>query len=168
MLGRVYSSNQVESTAPHAILLKWSHSCLMFAKWGSIPCGACMSVLMFWPFAGYYLTGVLEPMLPTFFPFIDENSTSGYIFHFVFEFIICILGISGTCGADFMLFILIVHMWPLGQIFENMFKELNEGLMVEKNRNSTKMRDHFRNILMVHRDMCWFVYYHNNSLHNIF
>lgn len=156
MLGKVYAANQNQKNAPYAILMKWSSNCLLFAKWGCIPCGACMSVLICWPFAGYYLTGVLEPILPTFIPFMDENTTFGYIFLYCFEFSLCVLAMSGTCGADFMLIILIVHMWPLCQIFQNMFKELNAGLLVERNRSSQHMKDHFRNILMVHRDMCWF------------
>lgn len=116
-----------------------------------------MSVLIVWPFAGYYLTGYLEPILPTFIPFVDETSTLGYVILFIFEGLICVLGMSGTCGADFMLFILIVHMWPMCQIFDNMFKELNQGLLVEEHRNSSQIRGHFRNILMVHQDMCWLV-----------
>lgn len=158
MLDTVYSANRAATTALYAILLKWSRRCLLFAKWGCIPCGACMSVLVFLPFVGYSFTGTLEPILPTFFPFIDEDTRFGYVFHFVVEFLICVLGLSGTCGADFMLFVLIVHMWPLCLIFDRMFHELNDGLLVERNRHSLQIRDYFRNIIMVHQDISWFAY----------
>lgn len=125
-----------------------------------------MSVLILWPVAGYYLTGVLEPIFPTYSPFFDENTTFGYAFYYLYDLSACVLALSGTCGSDFTLFILVIHMWPMAEIFGNMFKQLNEGLMVENNRNSSEMRDHFRNILMVHRDMCWFVFYQLSIINN--
>lgn len=155
MLSKIYNANQNEETVPYSILMKWSRFCLLFAKWGCIPCGASMGILILWPFVDYFLTGVLEPILPNSLPFVDEHTTTGFIIHYSFEFCGCVLAMSGTCTSDFMLIILIIHMWPLCLIFQNMFRELNLGLLEERNRSSQQMRDHFRNIIMVHGDMCW-------------
>lgn len=152
-LSKIYKSNGSESSN-YRILLKWSQRSLWFVKYGIIPVAAATGTFMIYPILMYFVFGENKAlMVPMLLPGIDETSHMGYLVLLVYHMASLFLCLFGQCNTDFMLVLLVMHMWPISEIFANTFNELNEALENPDNKHSRRVTGHFRNICIMHREM---------------
>lgn len=102
-------------------------------------------------------TGEQELILHFMIPFVDPHGSIGFIILGVYHVAGLVLATCGTCGADFMLVVLVCHLWPLSNILDNMCGELNAGLLTESNRKSPELRRFCHNIWKMHIDICLYL-----------
>lgn len=92
-------------------------------------------------------------MVPMLLPGIDETSDQGYLVLLVYHFASLALCLFGQCNTDFMLVLLVMHMWPISEVFARTLSDLNEALERQKTQNSRVLSHHFRNICIMHKEM---------------
>lgn len=153
LLSKIYKVNGIDSPN-YAILLKWSQRSLWFVKYGIIPVASATGVFAIYPIIMYFGFGEAKAlMVPLLLPGVDETSHVGYCLLLVYHFASLFLCTCGQCNTDFMLVLLVMHMWPMSEIFANTFKQLNEALEDPKLRNTPEISRHFRNLCIMHKEM---------------
>lgn len=153
LLEKVYLANRDPSTPAYQILMRWSHYCLLFAKYASIPVSGSIVIVGLWPFGAYLVTGHMDYILPVYLPFFDAAHVSGMVVNYVHHSLLLLLASSGTCGADFMIVILVLHLWPMCLIWEHMFAQLNKALLQPAVRSSVAVKVQLRNCIHIHKEM---------------
>lgn len=153
-LGTVFEQNCKLGTPNLRVLLKWAKRGKFFVKYGFLAVAAPLSTFVIYPILVYCQTGEKLLILPMMFPGVDHTTLAGYTITNSLHLAGCILAIFGTVGADFMLVLLVVHMWPLCEVFENMVNELNATLRTVEYRSTIELRRFFRNITMCHVEIC--------------
>lgn len=153
MLEQIYLANRDAATPAYQILVRWSHYCLLFAKYASIPVSGSIVFVSMWPFGAFLLTGRLEYVLPIYLPVFDSERMPGMVVNYAQQLLLMVLAASGTCGADFMIVILVLHLWPMCLIWEHMFGQLNRALLRPGGRSSRAVKVHLRNCILIHKEM---------------
>lgn len=153
-LGRVYHSNTSSSSLNFLTLRTWSHRLSLFAKYGIGLFALTSALFVGWAAIATIVLGEKECILYFLLPGIDENSLMGYGLLCCYHLCALALGVFGTCGADFMLVVLVFHLWPLTDILNNMCNELNAVLLENVNRDKAELRAFFYNIVRTHMDIC--------------
>lgn len=155
----IYVSNRASSKQAYAILLRWSQYCLMFAKYGRIPVVGGIVFIILWPYLVYTQTGVLDFITPLYIPFVSDETTIGLCIMHTYHILLMLLGVFGTCGADFMIVVLVLHLWPMCLIWDGMFEELNVAVRQEGAQSDMRaVKVHLRNIILLHKEMCKYVH----------
>lgn len=90
-------------------------------------------------------------------PFVNPQDSIGFSILNFYHISGLILATFGTCGADFMLVVLIFHLWPLSDIMDNTCADLNKALKTASNRNTPELREYYYNIIKIHKDICFFL-----------
>lgn len=152
-LSKIYQANGIDS--PHyGILFKWSQRSLWFVKYGIIPVASATGTFMIYPIIMYFIFGETKAlMVPMVLPGIDETTLNGYLVLLVYHMASLFLCLFGQCNTDFMLVLLVMHMWPISEIFANTFNELNVALERPGIRDTREVATHFRNICIMHKEM---------------
>lgn len=153
-LGRVYMSNTSSSSLNFYTLHKWSRMGAFFAKYGVLLSGSTCGMFVLWAIVATIWNGEPELILYFMLPGLDPKDLLGYSLLCVYHLISLALGVCGTCGADFMLVILVFHLCPLGDILDNMCNELNAVLLEESNRKTPELKTFFYNVVKTHREIC--------------
>lgn len=153
-LKRVYKSNMSSSSPNFLTLRKWSRQGAIFAKYGIGLIGSTAAIFVGWAAVSTLWTGEKELILYLLLPGVDHTEWFGYGLICGFHLISLTLGTFGTCNSDFMLIIFVFHLWPLGDILNNMCSELNEVLLVESQRNTLELRKFFYNLVQTHQEIC--------------
>lgn len=101
------------------------------------------------------------PILYAMVPGVPIDITDGWLNYAAvcsFHVMLVFLGGMGTCAADLMLVLQVMHMLPLAEIFEQQVGELN-GVLTrsEDGRNTREFRVFFRNIVQMHKEISEFV-----------
>lgn len=162
LLETIYASNRSTATASHAILLRWSHYCLVFVRFASIPVVGGIVIVALWPFAVWLYSGHLDYIIPIVLPFVPtDGNVVGATLVYAYQALLMVLAASGTCGADFMIVVLVLHLWPMCLIWQLRFGELNEELLVRPSHGndagSPAVRAFFRNLIALHKEMCTYL-----------
>lgn len=97
------------------------------------------------------------PLVPVFFPYIDENTTVGYVILTLIHIIYIALATIASACTDFMFIMIIANIPVLSNIFKDEVKELNETLS-EEDADIRVVRGRLRNILLMHRELWEFVF----------
>lgn len=105
-----------------------------------------------YPFYRYKTADEMVPVMLSFLPFIDENTTSGYVILFVFHVNLIILGTLGTACSDLSFTMVIVNVPVLGNIFGDNIEDLNETLR-DEHQNLRFIKARLMNILLQHREI---------------
>lgn len=176
-LGNVYQSNTHATSKNLKTLTLWSERGRLFAKYiflieavlkqlmlnlpshryGSVPIVFTSLLFVFWAVGVMLWTGETELILHFMLPFVSPDDPLGFALLSGYHVSGLVLASCGTCGADFLLVVLVFHLWPLSDILDNMCTELNERLLMESNRCTTELRDFYWNILKIHQDICLFL-----------
>lgn len=105
------------------------------------------------PCISQFFSGKLEPILPTFFPGINESETVGYACLAAFH--IYLLGVFaiGNAGSDLGLMVFCIHSYTMSKIFRNAVNEFN-ALMTksERHRNASEIQASLNNLIQMHID----------------
>lgn len=177
-LGKVYRRNTSDTSRNIKTLKLWSKRLCTFAKYtkmlykwftflkclmenpnryGVVPTTFTTSLLVFYAVGSTLLTGKRELILNFMIPYVNAEERNGFLIVSLYHLSGLILATFGTCGADFMLVVLVFHLWPLGDIFENMCSELNDGLLTVSNRRTPELRRFYINIFKMHKEICIFL-----------
>lgn len=153
-LSRVYESNLDKNTVNYWLLRKWSGRIEPIVKYGWIPVSLTCFLFIAHPLWVFFLRGERFLMLEFYLFGIDYvNSLTGFMLHNLYHIGAVVLGLTGTCGADLMLLLLVLHVWPLADIWRHMWQTLNDALAHPMQCNSRQRRAYFRNMLHMHREM---------------
>lgn len=143
-----YSSNPVN----YRILQQFSRWFLVITKFVLIMFGCAFGFIIISPLPIYLLTGKLELILPLHIPFVDTETTSGYAAHTTYLFVVLSSAYFGLAGSEMLTMVVTIHISPIVSIFDQSVRALNEattGRRQEAIKNSTWLRENFRNIVLM-------------------
>lgn len=108
-------------------------------------------VVIAMPLPVYLLLGERTYIVYNFVPGVDENSTGGYIFLYIYHAYMISTGYVGTSGTDVLLMFIMGSMWPITKVMQVGIDELNAEL--NKHKKSTPLtRLQLRNVVLMHRE----------------
>lgn len=108
------------------------------------------------PIYSYYWRNEIVPLIPIYFPFINENTTGGFILLTSMHVVYVTMAVIASACTDFMFTMIIVNMPVMSNIFSDNIRELNASLREELvDQVFTKAK--FKNILLLHREFWKFV-----------
>lgn len=122
-----------------------------------------LATLMYFVFPIYmYLAkGELVGMLPSYLPFVDENTTGGYVVLICYHLALMVFGCTGIAGSDFLFTMAIANTPIMSNLVGFEVELLNEEL--KHKENAPMINGRFRNILFMHREMTELSYLHYND-----
>lgn len=136
----------------YRILQNFSRWVLLIMKFVFIMFGTSMAAVTFSPLLIYLLTGNLETILPIHIPFIDTETTTGYVIHTTYLIFVMTTAYLGIAASELLTIMLTIHISPMVSIFDQAIKSLNEattGRRKDVIKNSTWLRVNFRNIVLM-------------------
>lgn len=102
----------------------------------------------------------MEPILPVHLPLIRSDTLLGYIIHSIYNFKMATIAYLGISAADLFFITITMHIWPMVRILKKSVRGLKEAIQelqlshgFETIENSTWLRAHIRNILLMHREI---------------
>lgn len=111
------------------------------------------------PVISYLAYGYAEPILPVYFPGLNEEEFSDYMILALFHASICYLFVLGTAGCDLLLLTLVVHSYTMAHIVGNAVDEFNAMIRTHhfrETRGSKESRLALRNLILMHKDFIWY------------
>lgn len=151
---RIFSVNSKNASRDRMMLMrKYAFITELVLKGGFLTYTLAAAFYPIYPIYAYYWNNELIPMIPLFFPFIDEDTKSGFITITSIHFIFVILALISSACTDFMFAMIIVNIPVLSNIFFDNVRELNEILRKEK-VDMVLAKAKFKNILLLHREYC--------------
>lgn len=165
ILHDIYGATTDKSKQSYAIMLRWSNLIFSIAKIFSCVIVATMLVIIVYPMFVFLISGQFVPMLPMFVPGIDELSKLGFLMLTGIHTIWAVQGAVGMLFSDMFYSVMVLHIWPMVHILENMFQELNVAILKNPNLgDSLQVRLWLRNIIMAHREICLQVLLYLNQI----
>lgn len=112
------------------------------------------------PLGIYFVTGTMEPILPVHLPFVRSDTIFGYMIHCIYNFKMATIAYLGISAADLFFITITMHIWPMVSILRKSVRRLKQVTQeiqhandFETIHNSTWLRAHIRNILLMHREI---------------
>lgn len=152
----MYLQNRLQGTEMFKILLKWTAFVIGLCKIVCVLISMMGLLLLLRPLAVYFTTRESVMMVPVWVPGIDETTTSGYWLSTFYHVFVLALAIVGTIGSDTLLIIFVVYAWPMCEIFDSMFRIINETARNSSMRHSNRFRLFIRNTIQMHKEICCF------------
>lgn len=147
---KIYRANK--NSSPNKTRLQNSVNLTVFIfKGGMILLIATATLTCLKPCISYVLIGKVEPIMPTYFPFIDEQELIGYTCLAVFHLYIMFIFVIGTAASDLALMTLVIHTYTMSNIFQNAVNEFN-GLGAITKRNNKHIHASLNNLILMHID----------------
>lgn len=109
------------------------------------------------PIYSFVFKNKLIPLIPLFFPMIDENTIDGYIILMAIHVLFIILAVIGSAATDFMFIMIIANIPVLTNILANDVQEIN-NILREEEIDMVQVKGRFRNILYMHRELLEYVF----------
>lgn len=104
-----------------------------------------------YPLYMYAFEHEVVTIMPTFVPFIDENTRNGYIVLSAFHVASLILGIIACCATDLLFTMITINTPVMASLIEDEVNQLNETVEGEKPQPMlAKVK--LRNILLMNRE----------------
>lgn len=157
-LHSIYKANGDSRTNNYRSLKKYGHMSLIVVMVGAAM--VCSSCAVFLPFTKLenYVTNKHEPLLQGYLPLVDANTDVGYFVLYVYHLMLLFLAGTGTTAVDVLLTLLVLHLWPMADIIQNMSDVLNERVLERRSCESAEMERFFRNFILVHKEFCKYDY----------
>lgn len=153
-LHTVYKSNVQQSAANYKSLKRWgkiAYNLMRVA--GAIILASCLAFVPL-NFVENIVSDERLPLLQTFVIGLDEKTDVGYGVLYTYHLAMLFLAGVGTCSVDLLLFVFVIHMVPLVELFSNMYAVLNEALKTPASRDSKELVAFFENTICMHSDIC--------------
>lgn len=153
---KIYKANTTPS--PNKTLLARSVKVTTFIfKYGMILLVTTATLVLVKPCMSLIAFGVripvLEPILPTHFPLINEEEIIGYSILALYHTFIVYVFVIGTAGCDLFLMTLVVHGYTMSRIFHNAVVEFNDLIENrERDASSEELRMFLKNMILMHND----------------
>lgn len=103
-----------------------------------------------YPIYMYLIERKVVELIPTYFPGIDENTTSGFIMLSCYHGILMVAASIGISCSDLLFTMLIANTPIMANLIEMEVEQLNDYLEVKQ---SDMIKLKLRNILLMHREM---------------
>lgn len=154
-LRNIYVANASNIVLQSTALMKWSTRLLLVTKLitGVIVAAGLLAYAI--PVLVYVLTGQLIPIAPLYIPFLNENTTAGFTALILIQTVWDAQVIVGMVAADTLLTLFILFQFLMGDLFDNLFLELNCAL--DDNPHIARSGEVYacvRNLTMMHQQMC--------------
>lgn len=120
------------------------------------------------PMLTYWLTGVVEPVIPLYLPYVDETTTVGFCQLFVMHVLILVIGVIGMICADLTFFLTISHICPMTDVLVSKLNELEERLKDADRNYGLVTRNYLFNIVRMHQQICAFLSEMSSMLYAVF
>lgn len=151
---RMYSNNVSMRMQNYYVLLKWSAFIVGLSKIICVMVSAVGILMVSRPVVAFLFTSSREIMIPVWVPGVDETTARGYFILTVYHAFVLALAIAGTIGADTVIIMLVVYLWPMSEIFRNMLEVINESVHNSSIRNSLQLKQFIRNLMLMHKEIC--------------
>lgn len=154
-LAKLYKANTAY-TENRSDLLKCARVNLQIAK--AIFCIYIVTcgVFLFTPFIVYATTKNIETFFPIRIPLLGVDTFIGYALHTLYGIIILASACCGTLGPDLFVITMTVQYWPMTRFLDHAVDILNletGGRRHEAIRESVWIKQHIRNICLMHREI---------------
>lgn len=111
-------------------------------------------LFVLFPVLYYVLTGERIMIFPVYVPFLDDSNWQGFMTYFAIHTGWCVQIPLGFVASDLLMALLLLHIWPLVEIFELSIKELNYELMnLPAARQSLTVKVQMRNVIQMHKEI---------------
>lgn len=97
------------------------------------------------PIYEYLWHNELKPLMPTYLPFIDEKTTSGFIILTINQMIGIFYAVLGSYCADILGFVLVLNFSIFTTVFRENTDEFN-GILHQRNGETSSVKEKFRTI----------------------
>lgn len=104
------------------------------------------------PLYSHFWHDEIVPLMAIYMPFIDENTTKGFIGLTIMQLVFLVLAVIASAGVDFLFIILIFNMIFFARIFADNVNELNDTVREEKVDHDV-IKGKLLNILLIHREI---------------
>lgn len=151
---QIYSQTIKTEPKQYNLLLNWSAFFIGICKIVFFLMSLVGLSLIFRPLVVYLFTSEIVMMVPVWVPGADVASTTGYTLTTAYHIFVCVLAVFGTIGSDSLIILFVLYMWPMCEIFDNMFAVINDSAKITSFRNSTELKRFIRNVLQMHGDIC--------------
>lgn len=154
---KIYRAN-TKSSPNKALLAKSVNVTVFIFKYGLALLITTATLVVVKPCISYVAFGVLDPILPTHFPGINEDDIIGYTILALYHVHIVFVFVIGTAGCDLFLMVLVVHCYTMTNIFQNAVNEFNA--LIEKHKRHTPNEElclFLKNVILMHNDFIRFL-----------
>lgn len=92
-------------------------------------------------------------MYYTFVPSVDETTLNGYILLTVLQSFGPYIGFVGHCATDLTFLLIVLHLWPMTNIFAREISDLNATLKSHDPAQKLLKRMQLRNVMLMHKEL---------------
>lgn len=101
----------------------------------------------------------MELIMYIVLPGTNPKHKTGFTMNILYQLMMLMFGIVGTCASDFYCFCLVVHLRPLQHIFRAHILDLNAMLLSSPTSDTIQIKRQFRNIILLHKDIYRWVFF---------
>lgn len=149
---KIYRVNK--NASPNKTLLgKSVHLTVFIFKAGMVLLIATAMLTCIKPCISYVFTGKVEPIMPCYFPGINELEITDYACLAVFHIYILFVFVIGTAASDLGLNTIVIHTFVMSHLFRNAVNEFNVLINKDKRHiNNMAVRASLNNLIAMHTD----------------
>lgn len=149
-----YKANSTEHTHSYEILSKRAQLFYVLLKVFAIGLLGASIIFTFYPFIIFWISGKLLPMAPVFLPFVDIETTYGYVITYIFHLTCNVLTLLGFVASDLSFGLFILQYLPMVEVFELRLSQFsNEMSLNPQCAKSFEAHQYFCNIIELHKVM---------------
>lgn len=152
-----YEANADTKSRKRALLLKkmsWLSEVILVG--GLIGYMHCAILHLINPIYGYFWQHEFKPLFPLYIPFVDEQTTAGFIILILIQTMEISLALGTSAGADFHFMITVINVWIFSSSFKENFYALN-GILREESVDMPLAKTKLRNIYEMYYDIWTYV-----------
>ena len=109
-------------------------------------------LFMLFPIYKYFTDGELIPIMPLFFPGIDEKTIIGYVVLNLYLLLISVMGITCLFALEFLMAIIIISSLIFAKLIGRQLQQMNVDLQDDDCEMPT-IKGRLRNIFLMHQEM---------------
>lgn len=151
----IYEATTDSTKSSYGIMLRWSNLIWNITKIFSLIIMMTLFVVLLYPLFVYVIRRDLVPMLPMFVPGIDETTNLGFAILSGLHIMWATQGAVGLMFADMFYSLILLHVWPMVDIFGSMFEQMNTAILARpKLTESLEIKLWLGNIIKTHQEIC--------------
>lgn len=105
-----------------------------------------------YPIYKYVYFNEIVPLTTIYIPFLDENTSNGFIVVTIYHLLCMIYSVIGSASLDFTLIMIAVNVPVMGNILNDDIQALNE-LVASDEPDPTIIKTRLKNIFLQHQEI---------------